>query len=237
VDVLRMLSRDGVARCLLTLLAMTSGAADAMAFLAAGKVFSSVMTGNLVLLGIAAGSRAARLAASAAVALAGYCAGVIAGTLIAGQAAEGEQRAWSPRATAALAAEFALLGGYCAGWELAGGQLGEAKLPLLVLLAVAMGMQSAAIIRVGRLSTTYLTGVLTSALIAVAGRRRPAETGSFPVLAGVVAGAAGLAATLSYAPDLAPLPLLVPLTVVVLLASASRRPQRRPPRPAAPPPT
>ncbi len=46
----------GIRDVLVAALTVTTGAVDATAFLALGKVFSSVITGNLVLLGVAAGS-------------------------------------------------------------------------------------------------------------------------------------------------------------------------------------
>lgn len=45
--------RDG----LVVVLALTTGSVDAVSYLRLGKVFSSVMTGNLALLGISAGQR------------------------------------------------------------------------------------------------------------------------------------------------------------------------------------
>ena len=52
------LSRRGAARNgLLVLLTLTTGAADASSFLHLGNVFSSVITGNLILLGVAGGKQ------------------------------------------------------------------------------------------------------------------------------------------------------------------------------------
>jgi uncharacterized membrane protein YoaK (UPF0700 family) len=66
-------------RVLATLLAGTSGALDALGFLALGGVFASVMTGNLVLLGLGAGTRNGGLAVHAVVAIGGYSLGVAIG--------------------------------------------------------------------------------------------------------------------------------------------------------------
>src|SRR5262249_42291213 len=60
---------------LVVLLTLTTGAVDAASFLALCNVFSSVITGNLVLLGVAAGTGRAELAMHSGVALAGYVAG------------------------------------------------------------------------------------------------------------------------------------------------------------------
>jgi len=66
-------TRDG----LLVLLTLTTGAVDASCFLHLGNVFSSVITGNLVLLGLSAATLRATLAVHSGVALAGYSAGVL----------------------------------------------------------------------------------------------------------------------------------------------------------------
>lgn len=47
---------------LVVVLAATTGATDAMSFLGLGGVFTSVMTANLVLLGVSAGQRSGALA-------------------------------------------------------------------------------------------------------------------------------------------------------------------------------
>ena len=66
------------------ILAITSGATDAIAFLALGGAFTSVMTGNLVLLGISLGQADAALGRQIAVAVIGYIAGCYIGARITG---------------------------------------------------------------------------------------------------------------------------------------------------------
>ena len=53
-------------------LALTSGAIDAVTFVRLGNVFSSVITGNLALLGLALGERHGGLAVNSGLALAAY---------------------------------------------------------------------------------------------------------------------------------------------------------------------
>ncbi|MCX3064331.1 DUF1275 family protein, partial [Streptomyces beihaiensis] len=65
----------------LVLLAGASGAVDALAFTALGTVFAGVMTGNLVLLGVAAGHGAGGDTLAPLTALGGYAAGACAATL------------------------------------------------------------------------------------------------------------------------------------------------------------
>ena len=64
---------------LAVVLTLASGATDVATFIRLGSVFASVMTGNLVLLGLAIG-RSGALATHAVVAIAGYSVGVAAGT-------------------------------------------------------------------------------------------------------------------------------------------------------------
>jgi len=71
--------RSGARDLLVVLLTVTTGGVDAAAFLHLGHVFSSVITGTLVLLGVAAGTHDGALAENCAVALASYVAGVAVG--------------------------------------------------------------------------------------------------------------------------------------------------------------
>lgn len=64
---------------LVVVLTLTTGALDAVSYLRLGKVFSSVITGNLALLGVAARQRDAVLMLNGGLALAGYVCGVLAG--------------------------------------------------------------------------------------------------------------------------------------------------------------
>jgi uncharacterized membrane protein YoaK (UPF0700 family) len=60
---------------LVVVLGLTTGAVNAVTFLRLGNVFSSVLTGNLVLLGVAAGQRHASLALHGGLALVGFSVG------------------------------------------------------------------------------------------------------------------------------------------------------------------
>jgi len=213
---------------LVVVLALTTGAVDAATYLRLGKVFSSVITGNLALLGISAGQRSAGLAVNAGLALAGYGLGVLAGGALAGTP-EDDQPAWPRPVTVTLAAELLLLAAFSGGWLVAGGHpSGSPRLALLAAAAAGMGMQAAAVRRLGRMSTTYLTSTLTGLLEALAIRRWPAEwQRSTGVLAAFAVGAVlgGLAAL--WAPAAVPAAVLVPLAAVVacsLPAAAARGP-------------
>ncbi len=214
-------------------LTLTAGAVDAVSFLGLGHVFSSVITGNLVLLGLAAGTGAGTLAVSGGTAVAGYCAGVLAGARIAAGGADGPQGAggdprgaarWPAGVQAALAAELGLLAVFTAGWELAGAApRGAARLILLALLAAAMGGQSAAVRRLGQVSTTYLTGTATGVLAGlVTGNRPDGRWRSVAALAAVVAGAACGGVLAVFAPAWAPAAIGVPIAAVVAAAGSGR---------------
>ena len=205
--------RDG----LLVLLTLTTGAVDASCFLRLGNVFSSVITGNLILLGVAAATQSARLAIHGGTALAAYSAGVLIGAPIATRRARGGET-WPRSVTVTLAAEFRVLAGFSAGWELTGGSPGStARLLLIAALAVAMGIQSAAVRALGGMSTTYLTGTLTAVITELATRdRTPGFARSVGVLAAVVSGAVAGGVVAEHAPVWLPVVILTPLAVVLI---------------------
>jgi uncharacterized membrane protein YoaK (UPF0700 family) len=203
------------------LLTLTTGAVDAASFLGLGKVFSSVITGNLVLLGIAAGTHRAALAVSGGVALAGYSAGVLAGAPIAARRG-GTAHAWPRSVTVALTVEALVLVAFTVGWELASGRPSAGvQLPLLALLAAAMGMQSAAVRQLGQMSSTYLTSTLTGVLAALATRSKAdGMARSLGVLAAIIVGAIAGSVVLTMAPVWLPVLALAPIGAVVVLAAA-----------------
>jgi uncharacterized membrane protein YoaK (UPF0700 family) len=183
------------------LLTFSSGASDVTSFTRLGNVFTSVMTGNITVFGLSLARGSASLAMHTALAVAGYVAGVAAGTLIgryraarasdqpsAGPAGEN----WPAHMTLTLAAELTLLAGVLIGWEVTGSRpAGPAQYVILALAACAMGIQSAAVVQLGlgNVSTTYLTGTLTGLVSEIfrpdtkVGWRRPG------VLSGLLAGA------------------------------------------------
>ena len=197
-------------------LALTTGAVNAVTFLRLGKVFSSVITGNLALLGVAAGDRHADLAVNGGLALAGYGLGALAGGALAGTPSRG-QPTWPRPVTVTLTAELLVLAGFSGGWlALSGHPSGGPRLALLAAVAAAMGMQSAAVRRLGQMSTTYLTSTLTGLLQALAIRRWPEawRRGTGIIAAFVLGAIAGAAAALE-APAAVPAAVLVPIAAVV----------------------
>jgi uncharacterized membrane protein YoaK (UPF0700 family) len=210
--------RDG----LVTVLALASGAVDATSFLALGQVFSSVMTGNLVLLGVAASNHNATQAIHAGVAIAAYATGVLVAAPLAARGGDSEQaRIWPPAVTLALALEFCLLVAFTVGWELSpAGHRGGTVLAMLILLAAAMGVQSAAVSRLGKMSSTYMTGTLTGVLVALVTRsRQEGRWRDVTALAAVAIGALAAGLLRSAAHAFVPAVVLAPQAAVTGVAA------------------
>lgn len=221
--------RDG----LVVVLALTTGAVNAVTFLRLGMVFASVMTGNLALFGVAAAQRDGQLASNGGVALAGYGIGVIVGALFARTPRDG-QPTWPHRVTLTLGLELIVLAGFSGGWLAAGGHpAGGAKLALLAVVSGAMGMQATAVRRLGQMSSTYLTSTVTALLEALAMRRLPPDwpRSGGAVCALVIGSVCGGVAALD-APAAVPAAVMVPLAVVLACRLPETVPRARIRRPA-----
>jgi len=222
------------------LLTFGSGAMDVASFTRLGNVFSSVMTGNIVLFGLSLAKGSVSLATHTAAAVGGYVIGVAVGTRVAwfharrASFTEPSDSPWPPHVTMALLLEFLLMAGVTIGWEVTGSRpAGGAQFVILVISASAMGIQSSAVMDMGlkEVSTTFLTGTLTGLVGAIVspdgrrlGLRRPG------VLVGLVAGAALAGLLVYYVPDLVPaLPLGAIATVIVLGSRSTSATGRRAP--------
>ncbi len=203
---------------LVVLLTFTSGSVDAIGFVALGGAFTSVMTGNLVLTGIGAAHGDWSLLGRAAAAIVAYILGCAIGARVAGPATT-VNAYWPAAVTRALSVEFALLLVFAGGWWLNSGHPNAAALALLTVNAAALGVQSAAIQRFGvpGLSTTYLTGTLTTLVVRLANRQPHADLRLYgQLLVALIGGAAAGTFLALDAPWWTPaLPLLCLLTVVV----------------------
>jgi uncharacterized membrane protein YoaK (UPF0700 family) len=212
-------------------LAAANGATDVTSFVRLGGVFASVMTGNLVLFGLAVARQSGELFGHAVTALVGYVAGVTLGALICRGTGE-ESVLWPRRVSATLAVELLVFAGFTIGWELVRGRAtGVAQFALLAVAAIAMGLQSEAMRNVAApLSTTYLTGTLTGAvaLLVTRGRRRGVNWLSVGVLGCAAVGAAAGAALIHAAP--VTLPILPVVAVAGVVATATTVGLRQPSR-------
>ncbi|MCC5577445.1 DUF1275 domain-containing protein [Microtetraspora sp. AC03309] len=205
------------------ILTFGTGAVDAAAYIRLGGVFSSVMTGNLVLAGYAISSTTLSMALHTAVAFAGYIMGTALGTRIAGRPRPDEP-IWPDRVTTTLAVELVVIACFSVGWEMTGGNPAIfAEHVLLALSALAMGMQSAAMRGLGghaALSTTYLTGTLTGVVAALLTPRDGTrfDLRGMAMLAALTGGAACGTTLIAVAPSLFPAIPLSTLTLVVVAA-------------------
>jgi uncharacterized membrane protein YoaK (UPF0700 family) len=227
---------------ILTLIAIAltfaSGATDVASFTRLGDVFTSVMTGNIVLLGLAVARESLTLAGHTLVSISGYIAGVAGGTWIAhgfrvagaAQAdGEDEERASGLPAHVgwALLAELILLCGLTVGWEISGARpAGWAQFGLLAVAAAAMGVQASAVRNMGLtdVGTTYLTGTLTGLVSSLVSPGQATQFGGrrFGVLIGLAAGAALSGLLVATAADAVPALPLAALVTSLVLASAPR---------------
>lgn len=200
------------------LLTFAAGSTDLACFLRLDHVFASVMTGNLVLLGLAAGTGNGAAAWHTGVALLGYVAGTLAGVTVTQALARSTSRQGA--FLAGLGVELVPLAGFWVLWRAGSGDpSGAAGTATLSLAAVAMGMQSATVLFLDepRLATTYLTSTLTRFLASVvaAALRLGGWTGrdanAVLRLAALVGGAALTALLVGAAPVWAPALAVVPV--------------------------
>jgi uncharacterized membrane protein YoaK (UPF0700 family) len=210
--------RDG----LLIALTFGAGAVDAVAFLGL-HVFTAVMTGNLVLLGVALGQGVLGNALRGLVAVGAYGIGVLAGARILGVLPR--ETLWSPAVTRVLLLEAVLQALFLGGWILAGARPdGIAAATLIALSGIAMGLQAVTTrgVAPGR-STTYLTGTLTGLLTELSALGvQPDWWHRAAIVIALVGGALVGAIVFTSAPVFAP---CVPLLVLagVLIVAAARR--------------
>lgn len=205
---------------LLVCLALTTGASDATAFERLGSVFASVLTGNLVLLGVSAVRAEGSQALFAGCAIGGYALGVLVASPRREPSDAERDRVWPRETTAALALDFTLLAAFAAWWELAGTHPPHAVQRIqLAIVAAAMGTQSSAVRRLGSMSTTYLTSTTTGIVEALAvWRWSRADARSIGIIVAAVAGAALAIALVDRAHAWLPAAQLVPLGMVLALS-------------------
>lgn len=142
----------------LGLLAFASSATDVIAFLKLQEVFTSAMTGNTALLGLAIGQGHVFAAIHSLIALGGYIGGVALGALV---HARDKQR----ELMLMLAGEAAFLGLFFVLWSRIGFPTDGAWLyTLIACSAIGMGLQSVAARKVNLdgIPTVVFTSTLTS---------------------------------------------------------------------------
>jgi uncharacterized membrane protein YoaK (UPF0700 family) len=213
----------------LMILTVSSGAADAICFLAFGKVFAAFMTGNLVFLGIGAvggfpptGPNIPRVA----ITLGAFALGVFVATFILRLARRSRVAAhgmsWSLWAILLTQVAFTV------GWMAVSGHPSFAFATVLIAIeAVAMGMQSGAVAALGvkAVFTTAATATFINIAREAADRRvsdtSPARMAR--ILVSLIAGAAAGAALLVNARIYAPLVPAVAVGLGLIMHEAARR--------------
>jgi len=210
---------------LLLLLGFTSGAIDAVGLVALGGVFTSVMTGNLIFLGAGIATHNWTGALRALVAICAFMAGAFVGARIAGPPRPRDY-CWPRAVSVALGVELILLLGFSVAWWSSSGEPGaQTQTGLLAADALALGVQSSAILRFGirGFSTTYMTGTLTSVMSALAAGHHPKNlVASAQILVTVVLGAGMAAVVHSHAPAAIPVLQFGPVLLVLLAARTVR---------------
>jgi uncharacterized membrane protein YoaK (UPF0700 family) len=203
-------------------LTLASGATDIASFVRLGGVFASVMTGNLVLLGLAVSRSSGELAAHTGVAFAGYIAGIALASRIAARS-DGAEGLWPPVVKTILLIELVAFAGFTVGWEVAGSRPSNPwQLGLLGIASLAMGLQSEAVRNVGTaISTTFLTGTITSAIASMVTRGQPRQDNrlNIAVVCAAAAGAAAGGGLLACLTAVVPVLPLVTIAGVVTIAS------------------
>jgi uncharacterized membrane protein YoaK (UPF0700 family) len=211
---------------LLNALAVSSGAIDAISFLALGKVFSAFMTGNIAFLGLRVAGANAPGWVSILVSMAAFAVGVYLSARIV-RPPEGSEM-WPQRVTVALGISLVAHAAFLAVWFSSNGQPStDVAHVLLGLWGLAMGMQSAAVrtLHVDGVFTTaatatiiFLVGDLTNWSATVEERRRLAGV-LVSLFVGASAGGLLLVRAHIYAPVL---PFVITLGVVATAAIALR---------------
>lgn len=212
---------------LLVALTVAAGVIDAVSFLGLDRVFITNMTGNLVLLGIAAGQGSTVGVGRLAVALGSF----VLGALVAGRFTRGGSPSgmWPLRGRWALVAVLLLEIVFCVMWLVTGGDPESwLQLVLTAVLGVAMGAQSSAVrmLAPAGLSTTFVTGTLVD-LVRLSGSsagERARRARSLGVVAGLAGGAAAGGVLFFTARLYAP--VIAPGLVAVVLAAASLQMRR-----------
>ena len=212
---------------LVLVLAANSGVTDALGVLALGGAFTSVMTGNMVLAGVGAATGDTDLTLLAVAAILCFALGCALGARLAGTPQHGDP-VWPRPICRALGVQLVLTAVFAVGWWTTGGDPGDlVQLGFLMVNALGLGIQSSAVQRLGQsgLSTTYLTGTLTTIAVRVAtGHRLGTVSASLQILLALVAGAALGGALTAFVPQAAPVPQLCCLAAAVVGGLVLSRP-------------
>jgi uncharacterized membrane protein YoaK (UPF0700 family) len=141
------------------ILTLAAAGVDAMVILGF-NVLTAAQTGNTVLLAVAVARGDAETGLNAAVSVAAFVAGAVAGEVLCGWSTSGHRRGTG--ILPALLIEVLLLVLLLMLWLPAEPTAGHSGVAVVALAALAMGIQSAAVLRLQGPSTTYITGMLAT---------------------------------------------------------------------------
>ena len=202
-------------------LTLVTGATDAIAFTRLGGTFTSVMTGNMVLLGVSVGRGELVSFEHVGLAVVAFILGTVAGAHLAGAPQAGDPVWPAPALGRALRRAGHLRR---RRHRMVGQRLrpdGLAQSVALAGSALALGIQSSAVLRlnVSGLSTTYLTGTLTTLVQTLTTTRRLKGGGrSLCLLIALVSGSAIGTVLALRVPAAAPAVALLILATVIGVA-------------------
>ncbi|MEU8846693.1 YoaK family protein [Streptomyces sp. NPDC048564] len=152
---------DPLPRMLIALTAVT-GIVDAVAFLGLGQVFTAFMTGNILFLGFAVAGGVGLTPLGSLTALAGFAAGAVAGSRL-GAVTAARLRRWLLTSAAIASALLVAAALAAIGLDSVRGDLAPRHYAVIALTALAMGVRSATMWRLGAgLNTTLVTGTLVT---------------------------------------------------------------------------
>jgi uncharacterized membrane protein YoaK (UPF0700 family) len=155
----RLTGRPGTLPALMLALTFTTGVVDAVGYLHLDKVFAGNMTGNVVILGMAATGRTDLPVLGPLLALVFFLVGATAG----GRILRAALPAWTRRCTALLGGVGLVLAATALGLALIGVGTHAARATMASSLALAMGIQAATArqLAVKDVSTVVVTSTLT----------------------------------------------------------------------------
>jgi uncharacterized membrane protein YoaK (UPF0700 family) len=217
-----VVSRASVRDALLVALTFSSGAVDAVSFVALGKVFTAFETGNVVFLGLGLAGAGGPNELRVLLSLLMFAAGVALATRIV--AAFAPAKPWPPGVTAALLAAVGAQAAFAALWIGSGAEpstpLGDV---LVSLWALSMGLQSRAVLALG-VPGVFTTAATATVIFLAKDLAGPSQPGTEPwrlatVLLALLAGAAAGGLLLMHARSVAPvLPFAITAVVVAVAA-------------------
>jgi uncharacterized membrane protein YoaK (UPF0700 family) len=214
---------------LLVALTVSSGAVDAISYVALGKVFTAFMTGNLVFLGIGAANAGGADLFPVCVSLAAFSVGVLVARPIVGDTRSGEDWPATVSMVLGLAAISQLA--FLVAWIAVDGRPSGGEIDaLLGMSAFAMGLQSGAVRALGvqGVFTTAATATVIVLMTDVAARSAATErTRLEGVIGGLIVGALAGGLLLTQARTYAPVLPLAATIAVIAIASIGRAPRLR----------